>query len=284
MIRYVEATPHDKAHDKKWEAAARTATKRANAAKAFVGDGSLWKRVKPVFMRLQYYKCIYCERPLGCEEYGSIEHDVEHFRPKSAVSDWPTHADATTTYGRPLGGPNKRGYYWLAYDPDNYATSCKTCNSILKNCAFPIFGRRGRAGSAIQHLNNTEKPALLYPLGNQDEDPEALIKFDGVTAIPCQYGDLRDVRARIIIDFFKLNLRPELRDGRLTSIYLIYSSFVALQGNPSRDRKVILQRILNETTSDQAPHAACSRAFYRLINSDLGTAEQYVIGSAAPQL
>src|SRR5215203_5760547 len=53
-----------------------------------------WSAIKGVYMKLQHNKCAYCERRLEGPEYGRVEHDVEHFRPKNAVKVWPTPTQA----------------------------------------------------------------------------------------------------------------------------------------------------------------------------------------------
>ena len=97
MIRYKNATL-DRVmqlidqHRPKWRKAADTRTAELKIAKAYTSGSPSWSDVKSVYMRLQYNKCAYCERPLG----SNIEQDVEHFRPKNAVKAWP---------GRIKGGP-----------------------------------------------------------------------------------------------------------------------------------------------------------------------------------
>jgi hypothetical protein len=52
-------------------------------------DSSIWSEVKVVYMRLQGdCKCAYCERKLESIDFGKIEQDVEHFRPKGSVRAW----------------------------------------------------------------------------------------------------------------------------------------------------------------------------------------------------
>lgn len=40
-------------------------------------------------MELQHSKCGYCEKWLEGSDYGTIEHDMEHYRPKSSVKAYP---------------------------------------------------------------------------------------------------------------------------------------------------------------------------------------------------
>jgi len=63
-------------------------------------------------------KCAYCEIPLPENDRG----DVEHFRPKNKVAEASHHG----------------GYWWLAYDFENYLLSCSNCNRNLKKSKFPV--------------------------------------------------------------------------------------------------------------------------------------------------
>ena len=69
-----------------WRSRAATRTARFIAAGGYDESSSIWSEIKPVFMRLQNDKCAYCERQLAsADSGGSVEHDLEHFRPKSSV-------------------------------------------------------------------------------------------------------------------------------------------------------------------------------------------------------
>ena len=57
---------------------------------------SLWAALKEHLQDLYHDKCAYCDGSYQAFGYG----DVEHFRPKGAVTEDPTHS----------------GYWWLAYD------------------------------------------------------------------------------------------------------------------------------------------------------------------------
>lgn len=65
-------------------------------------------------------KCWYCETRFVRSPY-----HVDHCRPKSVV----------------VGEAERRGYWWLAYDPANYRLSCHHCNSGL--------GKRGPARATL---------------------------------------------------------------------------------------------------------------------------------------
>lgn len=121
-------------------------------------------------------KCAYCE----AEVLDDIE--VEHFRPKGAVTEDPAH----------------HGYWWLAHTWSNLLPSCGHCNkrrrqhiatedmteeqvlalqakkpkvSYGKMNQFPIAGRR--ASYSAQDLT-IEEPHLINPT---EEDPEPFFKW-----------------------------------------------------------------------------------------------------------
>lgn len=106
-------------------------------------------------------KCWYCE----AEEIRS-EMPVDHFRPKGKVEEDAQH----------------EGYWWLAFDWENYRCACARCNSVRnleetqggKGCHFPIFNEEDRATSSADDYH-CEEPALLDPC---DPDDDRLIWFD----------------------------------------------------------------------------------------------------------
>jgi len=96
LIRYdfkqADLTAEIVASDPRWFEKALTRTKKFQKLGRFEEKSSIWSKTKPAFMRLQMNKCVFCERQFENPEYGTIEFDVEHFRPKSSVEPWP---DAT---------------------------------------------------------------------------------------------------------------------------------------------------------------------------------------------
>nr|WP_294812239.1 hypothetical protein [uncultured Sphingomonas sp.] len=101
-------------------------------------------------------------------------------------------------------GAADSGYYWLAYDFENYAAACKPCNSTQKSSYFPIAGKRGKATDSIAQLDPSESPLLIFPL---KEDPSALITFRGIVAMPVHAHGPDHLRAMVTISHFKLNIR-----------------------------------------------------------------------------
>ena len=261
-----------------WRTRAAALQGTVNTRGRYDQDANLWSDIKPVFMAIQANKCIYCERALGGRQFGKGEHDVEHFRPKSAVRAWPpvrkktagAAAGPAPGYDFDTGAASDIGYYWLAYELDNYATACKSCNSGLKAAYFPILGKRQTALAPVAKLNAREHPLLLFPLGKSAPDPRRLIEFDGIVAKPKSLAASTTAyrRAKVTIDFFDLNGREELLQARFQVVREMYAQYRNLKtGATAQDRKDARTAIA-ELTSAASPHSACAQDYLRLLGTD----------------
>lgn len=272
------------AHKPGWLTRAAARTEAARAAGKFSEASSIWSEVKPVYMRLQGgAKCVYCERKLESEDLGTIEQDVEHFRPKGSVRAWKPPA-ALKAAGVAVSTPPKPapGYHLLAYDIFNYSAACKPCNSVLKSDCFPIAGAYQFAGEAPETLL-PEKPLLVYPLGDFDDDPQDLIGFHGISPMPVAPNGAAQQRALVTIDFFKLDdfdVRKNLARERAMVIVALYPQLETLRqgasGSPSRPSPSKIQRarkLVDGFTSAAAAHASCARSFEALHGRDPAAAE-----------
>jgi len=233
---------------------------------------SFWSEVKPVFMRRQHNKCIYCETKLEGEAFSTVQWDLEHFRPKGNVRAWPGKK-ATFLYDFPTGSDWEAGYYLLAYHLHNYAAACKTCNSPFKSDYFPIAAARVSGGAHPEDYA-AEGAYLVYPLGNVDQDPEELVTFDGVTATPRPLREQDEAdwrRARVLIDFFGLN-----RDGLVAKrawwlLHAVWPSFQAAK----REEETALRNV-NRLRSARAPYTNCTKCFLEVCNENPQKAEAMV--------
>ena len=111
------------------------------------------REIKNRLLSDQHSKCCYCERHREIR----YESDVEHFRPKTNVSDDADHP----------------GYWWLAYDWENLLISCSNCNRRHKRNQFPLFEGSFRARGPEDDLE-AERPILINPTR---EDPEEFIGY-----------------------------------------------------------------------------------------------------------
>lgn len=270
------------AQEPMWLGRAADRTKGFVAAKKYEEKSSIWADVKVVYMRIQFDKCIYCERKLESEALGKIEQDVEHFRPKGNVRAF-TPSAALTNQGVVVSaipaGP--AGYYSLPYDVFNYSAACKPCNSTLKSDQFPIAGAYDFAGANPKALL-AEKPLLIYPIGDFDADPESLIRFHGTSPQAVKSRGLGRRRALTTIEFFRLDdvlARKNLFRERAVIITLIFPQLEAITAGVNVAKA---RRVVDGCTHDSAPHANCARSFVALHARDpVGAAK---IADAAGEL
>src|SRR5690606_29373654 len=89
----------------------------AARSEAINKKSAVWGGAKEALEKLMHGKCWYCEA-------NEVRHDraVDHFRPKNEVKDHVTD--------KILDHP---GYWWLAFEPDNFRYSCQYCNEIRKD-------------------------------------------------------------------------------------------------------------------------------------------------------
>ena len=117
---------------------------------------SRWSALRPYLEELSHNKCWYLE----CLNPGTDD-DLDHFRPKSGVSEAPEHP----------------GYYWRAFDWYNYRLSCHRANRPRVNPEtretggkaghFPLLDELTRAYSPYDDIDD-EMPGLLDPTDPAD--------------------------------------------------------------------------------------------------------------------
>ena len=245
-------------------------------------DKEGWGEIKEVFMRLQANKCAYCERKLAGGLYGKREHDVEHFRPKGRLSAWPSKVHkhlfsgippALKQYPHPLGAAHEKGYHKLAFHPLNYCTACARCNQSLKLDFFPVRGERLLDQADPQKLK-TEKPFLIYPVGNLDTDPRALLTFEGVSPKPISKRGFARERAIVTIDFFDLG-SEDLAIERADILKLMYFPLCIINEGAAHPQYADAEEIVTLSTSARAPHSSCALAYQQTFERDPVLAKNY---------
>jgi hypothetical protein len=265
-----------------WTKRAKQRTTAFLAAGKYTEASSIWSEVKIVYMRLQgESKCIYCERKLESEENGLIEQDIEHFRPKGRVRRWKAPAGFLHE-GVPITDPGSSapGYHLLPYHVFNYSAACKPCNSTLKSDCFPILGNYKFDGSNPKTLAS-ELPLLIFPLGDFDDDPEDLIKFQGVSPQPVETNGHGRHRALATIAFFELAdpiKRKNLFRERAQIITALWPQLDAVSNNPG---DTIASDLVADYQSDKAPHTNCARSFAALYQRDRLAAQDLYRAAAA---
>ena len=255
-----------------WLARASQRTEDFRKQGRYTEKNSIWSEVKVVYMRLQgESKCAYCERKMESEDFGKVEQDVEHFRPKGNVKSWKIPKPLADQGISVTPAPNeRRGYFLLPYHLFNYAASCKPCNSAIKGDRFPIAGTYNTKGRDPKQLKS-EKPYLIYPIGDVDEDPEKLIRFYGVSPQPVATRGYRRNRALVTIEFFKLddvNRRKNLIRERAIIIVAMYPQLKKLNRGAKTADKAQARQIVSSCTQLKAPHTNCAKSFQKLFETD----------------
>lgn len=262
-----------------WRTRAKKRTRKFLQLGYFKEKTNIWGEVKTVFRKVQYEKCAYCERKFSSEEFGSSEYDLEHYRPKGRITAYPTSADGVN-YNFSTGDTRDTGYYWLAYDLENYAAACKICNQGLKADRFPIEGTRGVATQNVTELNTAELPLLIFPL---QDDPAEYIDFIGATP-KAKFTQGREFRrALVTIDFFCLadSRREELNRERFEVIRELYLHYDIIQTSKSNSIKQLAKSIMTALCLEKSKHTACARAYTLLLEQDAMKAWQIYQEAAA---
>ncbi|WP_395753618.1 hypothetical protein [Prosthecobacter sp.] len=163
------------------------------------------KSVKKALVDAQHEKCCFCESKVTHIAYG----DVEHFRPKAG---W--RRVKSSKLERP-------GYFWLAYDWNNFLFCCEICNQREKRNHFPLESEQDRCVFPKEDVS-AEKPLFINP---RLEDPEQHIGFRGDTPYPINGSR----KGRVTIDGLGLR-RKALQSKRLSSLQKLKYVFLVANG------------------------------------------------------
>ncbi len=202
-------------------------------------------------------KCAYCECYIKDFQHG----DMEHFRPKLAVTD---ENDVPIFVEDEKGGKRPHpGYYWLAYDWKNLLPSCTNCNQpgvikgmrIGKRNRFPVIGVNAATPEEVE----LENPLLINPV---TDPPEDHLKIDTETGMMAHRTD----RGRVCIDIFGLNLRDRLPERRKDVCDLVRAKFLQLMYAPdSADaEKTLLEFETGKREYSMAGRAAFSKLMQKV--------------------
>lgn len=198
-MRWISKDDIEERLTKKWRKQAETALDKALAAdtiekkKAIIRLASstkVWRDFYKLIPSSLKNKCWYCE----AEEIRS-DMPVDHFRPKQEVDEDDDHC----------------GYWWLAFDWENYRCACTFCNSrrIMdatsggKQNHFPLMPGATRACNPDDNLEE-DVPALLDPF---EPDDEKLLWFDsdGMPEASPQCPEELECKVTNSIDIFHLH-------------------------------------------------------------------------------
>jgi hypothetical protein len=211
-----------------------------------------WSAFKAELSRAQYMKCAFCEgRAIG-QGFG----DVEHYSPKGEVQSLrdqgAERADLANVDGRTTDLLSPIGYWWLAYEWDNYILACAICNQQWKRAIFPIV--EGRGGSEPRR-GAVETPLLLHP-------------FRGpVPSEHLEFGSLGEVKARNGSAYGHETIRtvgldrPSLREQRRALASKIHKKMDAMMDASVARRRELLDDIRLEGGVDQI-HCGMIRSIF----------------------
>jgi uncharacterized protein (TIGR02646 family) len=201
------------------------------------------KEVKEKLIRLQNYKCCFCESKIGHISYG----DVEHFRPKSG---WVQHEE-------PINQP---GYYWLAYDWENLFLSCQLCNQRNKKNYFPLANEEQRALNHNYDVDD-EHPLFVHPIS---DNPEDFIEFNENEPRAINGNSRGD------ITITKLGLdRKELNEQRKRTLNMIFDIYDLAKGYPDTTpqlktrAKEKISKYHEAAQQDETEYASMLRCFFK---------------------
>ena len=108
----------------------------------------------------------------------------------------------------------------------------------------------------------------LGPFGEIPDDPEKHLVFDRPTISPRAAAGYERLRGQVVIDFFELDTREDLLEGRCVLIQLLWPR---REDRSSGDaaKKSRAEAFLNVIEEDlRLPHTACGRAFIHLYDSN----------------
>ncbi len=197
-------------------------------------SSSVWRRFYELLPDRYKKKCWYCE----ANEIRS-DRPVDHFRPKNKVEEECEHD----------------GYWWLAYDWDNYRCACTLCNSRRnfeetsggKACRFPLSNPDRRAFSPDDGDKLLEEcPNFLDPFELRDEK---LLWFDN-DGKPMPTPDITDAQALKVknsIDIFHLHESRISRERNLIRLEVERQIRIIKGGGDTRNAESVLSRMVRDT-------------------------------------
>jgi energy-coupling factor transporter ATP-binding protein EcfA2 len=195
----------------------------------------VWHKFRDELGAKSFGKCVYCETRF------TDSPDVDHFRPR-------THAE-----GLGKGDVAPDHYWWLAYDWDNIAMSCRRCNRAKRN-RFPVHGQRISPGQPVSN----ERPMLIDPFGDRDPLLHLWFERDGsvqrrtddgeitIQVLDLDRRELRALRAKHAERIVDLYDAGRLDDAEIERLTAPEAEFAGLA-------RQLLARLLREAEAMAAP-------------------------------
>ncbi len=179
---------------------------KAARTAAIKHKSDIWSYAGKHVKTIMHEKCWYCET-------SEVRSDmpIDHFRPKNSVAEYPQHP----------------GYWWLAFDWENYRYSCTFCNSRRvdvenqtaggKQDHFPIIQPPAWANDPNADWR-AERPVLLDPV-NLDDTSLLTYHENGYPRELCQDETREEhMRAKQSIYFYHLDHIKAVRARKVLAI------------------------------------------------------------------
>ena len=215
-----------------------------------------WNLFQPSMLVLSHHKCWYSEAPIGNSDF-----EVDHFRPKNKAKQ---KIDYTNEKSKSIVH-KENGYWWKAYDWDNYRLSGALANKLrrdrLGECDdvkgkgdyFPLDLMLGRVASDQENLA-CEEPILLDPTNPVDV---TLLTFDKGIAIPATTDEDEIDRVKQSIFYYHLDL-----DQLNTARKIVWDDCV----DQIKDAKASIDNSLN--ADKKAMMKKCFKELRKLVDSE----------------
>lgn len=222
-MRYIDRTRFQQAVSAfGWEAIKQThldamAGMNIDQKKEYIKTHPEWNQLQPIMLELSNNKCWYSEGPIGPNDF-----EVDHFRPKSRSKQKLDYTNPKST--SIIHKPN--GYWWLAYEWNNYRLSGGLANKRRrdrlgdseevhgKGDFFPLDCTDVGRVANDEENTNCEIPILLDPLNHEDV---SLLTFDANgEVISAGLTDYENERVLQTIFYYHLDLE-QLNKERLAA-------------------------------------------------------------------
>lgn len=200
----------------------------------------VWKDYKHLFSAAQHGKCGYCEHDTHVGYHG----DVEHYAPKSEIEcisgTCGPRMLGQQTPAHPTTKTHDRGYYWLAFEWNNYVYACAICNQTHKRALFPV-AENGDQQPGFPRPGMGYEPLLLNPY-EPELQPSEHFDFDEFGFIFDHGGSVRGWETIRSCRLDRIELQEARREkaGEVTR-YLNLLEHGAYDDNRGRIRRALIE-------------------------------------------
>ncbi len=97
-----------------------------------------WRDHKSAFERAQHSKCGFCESKVTMVHTGAVEHHAPKGEVRLLLVRGREKPDSSNVDAPKTAPVHTLGYWWRAYDWDNWLYACDRCNSAWKGCLYPV--------------------------------------------------------------------------------------------------------------------------------------------------